>query len=146
MQRRDFLTQLSFSAIIAAAGSAVGMFARFLTPNVVTPNAGPVEIGAPQEYGVGTLTYVEAARAYIGRDQRGFYALAAICTHLGCTPRLEGKQFVCPCHGSRFAFNGEVLSGPARRPLDRIMVGPANGGKLFIDRSRTVNVDFRFSA
>lgn len=146
MQRRDFVKQLGFGSIIAAVGSVVGIFARFLTPNVVTPKAGPVEIGMPEEYVIGTLTYVEAARAYIGRDQRGFYALAAICTHLGCTPRLEEKQFVCPCHGSRFDLNGDVLAGPAKRPLDRIMVGLAASGKLFIDRSRIAAADSRFSA
>jgi cytochrome b6-f complex iron-sulfur subunit len=143
MQRRDFLKHLGFSAIIAAVGSVIGIFVRFLTPNVVTPKAGPVEIGMPEKYRMGTVTYVEATRAYIGCDQRGFYALAAICTHLGCTPRLEGKQFVCPCHGSRFRLDGEVLAGPAKRALERAFVGLTPKGKLFVDRSRTVDFEFR---
>jgi len=146
MKRRDFLEQLGFGAVIASIGSVAGIFARFLTPNVVTPKAGPVEIGMPEEYGIGTLTHIEAARAYIGRDQRGLYALVATCTHLGCTPRLEGKQFACPCHGSRFALNGDVLAGPAKRPLDHMAVGLTPSGKLFVDRSRIVSADFRFSA
>jgi cytochrome b6-f complex iron-sulfur subunit len=145
MQRRDFLKQLGFGSVIAALGSAVGIFARFLIPNVVTPKSGPVEIGSPQEYRIGAVTYVETARAYIGRDQRGFYALAAICTHLGCTPRLEENQLACPCHGSRFDLGGKVLAGPAKRPLDRITVGVAPNGKLFVDGSRIVDAAFRFS-
>ncbi len=143
MKRRDFLQQLGFGTVIAAIGSFTAMFARFLTPNIVTAKAGPVEIGMPEDYGIGAMTYVEAARAYVGHDQRGFYALVAICTHLGCTPRLEGKQFACPCHGSHFGLNGEVLAGPAKRPLDRIVVGLAPTGKLLLDRSRTVDLDFR---
>ncbi len=146
MKRRDFLQQFGFGSAIAAIGSVAGILGRFLTPNVVAPKAGPVEVGNPEEYGIGALTYVEAARAYIGRDQRGFYALAATCTHLGCTPRLEGKQFACPCHGSRFALNGDVLAGPAKRPLDHMAVGLAPSGRLFVDRSRIVDADFHFPA
>ncbi len=145
MERRDFLKQLGFGSMIAAFGSAVGIFARFLVPNVVTPKTGPVEIGKPEEYGLGALKYVDSARAYIGRDQHGVYALSAICTHLGCTPRLEGKQFVCPCHGSRFDLGGKVLAGPAKRSLDRITVGVAPNGRLFVDGSRIVDANFRFS-
>jgi len=43
------------------------------------------------------------------------------CTHLGCPYHWdEGKnEFVCPCHNSVFAITGQVVSGPAPRPLDR---------------------------
>lgn len=46
-------------------------------------------------------------------------ARSAICTHKGCKVEYEGddKEFVCHCHGSRFGLNGEVLRGPAKRPL-----------------------------
>jgi cytochrome b6-f complex iron-sulfur subunit len=42
------------------------------------------------------------------------------CTHLGCTvPWVAGeKQFHCPCHGSLYNEKGEVIGGPAPRPLD----------------------------
>jgi cytochrome b6-f complex iron-sulfur subunit len=143
MRRREFLNNLGFGTFVAAMGSVIAMFARFLTPNIVTSRGGPVEIEMPGEYSIGSLNYVERARAYVGQDQGGYYAFLAVCTHLGCTPRLEGTQFVCPCHGSRFDSNGEVISGPARRPLERIFMGRAANGKLFLDTSRTVDVNFR---
>ena len=145
LTRRDFLTNLGFGAFLAFIGTLVAIFARFLAPNLVTPAPGPVEIGMPDEYAIGSLTYIENARTYLGRDARGFYAIIAICTHLGCTPRLEGDELACPCHGSRFARDGTVLAAPATRPLERAFVGRAASGKLFVDRSRIVDMNYRFA-
>lgn len=46
------------------------------------------------------------------------------CTHLGCAYHYDDKdgEFVCPCHSSNFSLEGQVLSGPAPRPLDRYSV------------------------
>lgn len=43
------------------------------------------------------------------------------CTHLGCTVnwKAEAQAFVCPCHDAKFNIDGQVLSGPPPRPLDR---------------------------
>lgn len=56
-----------------------------------------------------------------GRD---FIALSNICTHLGCRVRwiADREQFYCPCHVGIFDKEGNVISGPPPRPLDRYMV------------------------
>jgi menaquinol-cytochrome c reductase iron-sulfur subunit len=57
------------------------------------------------------------------------------CTHLGCPYHWdEGKnEFVCPCHNSVFTITGQVVSGPAPRPLDRYETR-LQGSKLLLGR------------
>ncbi|HEX9076142.1 MAG TPA: ubiquinol-cytochrome c reductase iron-sulfur subunit [Anaerolineae bacterium] len=145
MTRRDFLGSMGWGAIVVSAGALVAALARFFDPPLTTPAPGPVEVGRPEDFAVGSLYYADKARAYVGRDERGLYAIAAICTHLGCTPRLaeRGDTFVCPCHGSQFARDGQVTSGPAMRGLDRVFVGRGANGALLVDRSHTVDARFR---
>ncbi|MHB1134058.1 MAG: QcrA and Rieske domain-containing protein [Chloroflexota bacterium] len=143
VSRRAFVTLFARGAGLVAGAAALAAFARLADPQMTTPRAGPVDVGPPERYGVGTLTHVAEARAYMGRDKSGFFAMIAVCTHLGCTPKLEGDAFVCPCHGSRFSRDGEVLTGPATRRLDRAHVGLSPKGQLVVDAGRMVEPGFR---
>ncbi len=54
------------------------------------------------------------------RDSSGFlHAFSAVCPHLGCVVQwnADEKSFDCPCHGSRFTKEGEVVNGPATENL-----------------------------
>ncbi|MCC7153027.1 MAG: ubiquinol-cytochrome c reductase iron-sulfur subunit [Bryobacterales bacterium] len=59
-------------------------------------------------------------------------AFAPQCTHLGCVYSFDNakSQFVCPCHTSAFSLDGQVLAGPAPRPLDQFVVKVENGKVL----------------
>lgn len=48
-----------------------------------------------------------------------FQAFSAVCTHQSCfVSRVQGETVECTCHGSQFsALDGEVVRGPATRPL-----------------------------
>jgi menaquinol-cytochrome c reductase iron-sulfur subunit len=64
----------------------------------------------------------EQSSAWIILDnERHVTAFSPLCTHLGCAYRwqAEKKQFTCPCHGSVFSVQGDVIAGPASRALDR---------------------------
>jgi Rieske Fe-S protein len=56
-----------------------------------------------------------------------------VCTHLSCRVNWneENSEFYCPCHAAFFSKNGEVVSGPPPRPLDRYEI-KLDGDQLFI--------------
>jgi menaquinol-cytochrome c reductase iron-sulfur subunit len=60
-----------------------------------------------------------------------------ICPHLGCrfNWHSERKQFLCPCHGSVFSLTGEVVGGPAPRPLDTLSTR-IEGDEIFVEWER----------
>lgn len=60
-----------------------------------------------------------------------------ICPHLGCQYNWNAQQheFICPCHGSVFTVNGNVLAGPAPRPLDTLPQ-EIKQGVLFVEWAR----------
>jgi glycine/D-amino acid oxidase-like deaminating enzyme/nitrite reductase/ring-hydroxylating ferredoxin subunit len=63
----------------------------------------------------------EKVAAY--RDSHGALTLrSAVCTHMGCAVGWNDAEgtWDCPCHGSRFTPQGDVISGPAETPLPEI--------------------------
>ncbi len=73
--------------------------------------------------GHGGLVGVDGRQLAVYRDEDGHtYELSPRCTHMGCTVDWNdaAKTWDCPCHGSRFAFDGSVVRGPAAEPLERV--------------------------
>src|SRR5690606_20688946 len=76
----------------------------------------------------------EKAAAWVIRtSDNEAIAYVPVCTHLGCAYRwdYDNAVFLCPCHTSTFSTTGEVLTGPAPRPLDRYQTR-IEDGKLFL--------------
>ncbi|PSO49842.1 MAG: UDP-galactopyranose mutase [Cyanobacteria bacterium SW_9_44_58] len=69
------------------------------------------------------ITYYGAGDAVYTATEAGTEAISLTCTHQGCTVQRQANgQFLCPCHGSLFAADGTVLSGPAQQNLPRLKV------------------------
>jgi glycine/D-amino acid oxidase-like deaminating enzyme/nitrite reductase/ring-hydroxylating ferredoxin subunit len=78
--------------------------------------------------GDGQLLKLDGDLVAASRDPDGsLHTVSPVCTHLGCRVawnRAE-RSWDCPCHGSRFAPDGQVLQGPAVQPL-----APQTGGDV----------------
>ena len=150
VDRRSFVAAcfapvaIGFSAMAATSLIWLLDLARFMFPNVLVEPPTAFKIGPASDYPLGGVsTKWLAARGvwivhtdqYKGRNL--IYALASVCTHLGCTPNwLEGEQkYKCPCHGSGFYVNGINFEGPAPRPLERVGLKLAADGQLEVDKS-----------
>ncbi len=72
------------------------------------------------ERGEGGIVTSGDHKVAVFRDRKGgLHVLSATCTHMGCTVKWNTteKTWDCPCHGSRFGPTGEVVNGPAAKPL-----------------------------
>lgn len=142
LSRRQFFQSSGWAIFTAALGFAFGPgLVRYLYPRVLFEPSSVFKAGFPAEYPPGTVSERWKKTPYgvwIARKEDGeFYALLAICTHLGCTPRWFGAEnkFKCPCHGSGFDREGINYEGPAPRPLERVKITLAEDGQLLIDKS-----------
>jgi nitrite reductase/ring-hydroxylating ferredoxin subunit len=72
--------------------------------------------------GHGGLVLVEGRRLAIYKAEDGsVISLSPRCQHMGCTVDWNDadRTWDCPCHGSRYRFDGAVIKGPATKDLDR---------------------------
>lgn len=135
---------LAWTAMASAAGIFTLGLARFMMPNTLVEPPSKFKVGPVSDYPADAV--VTKWKAQFGiwvvnvewAGKREIYALASVCTHLGCTPNwLEGEQkFKCPCHGSGFYKNGINFEGPAPRPLERMGIRVAEDGMVEVDKGQ----------
>ena len=135
-------------ASIVGLGLAVPLVGYVASPAFKRREASWADIGPLDQLKVGQpaqLEYVTAVRdGYMeSRIRKAVWAVkqsdgevvvySPMCTHLGCgyTWDAGDGRFECPCHLSKFSVNGDVIGGPAPRPLDRLPSRVENG-RLFI--------------
>jgi menaquinol-cytochrome c reductase iron-sulfur subunit len=150
IKRRDFLSIATWG-IGGVIGAAMGIpaVAYIIGPalkNDTTQNwamlggTSKVELGTPTLFKVkierqtGWIVDKMELSVYVLTDNgRDFVAMSNICTHLACRVRWisDREQFFCPCHDGVFAKDGNVVSGPPPRPLDRYEI-KVEDDQLFI--------------
>lgn len=135
--RRYFLEAIGGGAVgIAAAGSVV-LTVQFLSPNVLREPPSKFKAGSVEEFPVGSVTLNKEQKVFIVRANEGyFYALTAVCTHLGCITNWKSEEGIiaCPCHGSKFDREGGLIEGPAPRSLPRFSMTTDEQGTLTVDK------------
>ncbi len=89
----------------------------------LSEHLGPSEVTSFDEIAPGTgavMRHGSLKKLAVYRSERGELTIcSAICTHVGCVVHWNPfeKCWDCPCHGSQFAPDGQVLNGPALRSL-----------------------------
>ncbi len=129
LSRRDFI-KLSTNALFGLGG-LLGLAGLFRYFNYYPPEA-PVEfdLGDIANYPVGSRTVRSDIPAAILNKDGQITAKSLVCPHLGCTVAESATGFDCPCHGSQYDENGNVLAGPAQKPLANLRVEILKDGKL----------------
>jgi cytochrome b6-f complex iron-sulfur subunit len=139
MSRKNFLNVAGWFAFMSFLATAILGAIRLMVPRVLYEQPSAFKAGRPEDYVVGEVNekYKDEYRVWIVREAEGFYALLAICTHLGCTPRwlAAENKFKCPCHGSGYHKDGINFEGPTPRPLERLKITLADDGQILVDRA-----------
>jgi cytochrome b6-f complex iron-sulfur subunit len=142
--RRTFLGWALGVSLLGLLGQAGTALFQFFKPRVEPGTfGGRVVAGQVGEFQPGTVSHVSKGRFYISRlEDGGLLALWQRCTHLGCTVpwREDEKQFHCPCHSSLFTRTGEVVGGPAPRPLDMFAI-EIEDGQVVVDTGNPITRD-----
>jgi Rieske Fe-S protein len=116
------------AAGLALGGCAVlrgGASHRVLEPNQQRVEGNQLRIPLVALTGIGAgAVQVKAADNHpdlliSSAGDSGWHVITAHCTHRGCVVdwNASANEWQCPCHGSRFAPDGQVHHGPAERPL-----------------------------
>jgi cytochrome b6-f complex iron-sulfur subunit len=136
-ERRGFVKKLTVTTLILGIGGAVAQFGRFLKPNVLYEPSRVFKVGALNKFPIGSRTVIEGRGIEVVRGKDGLHAISLVCTHLGCLVKpVENDPevgYACPCHGSKFAPQGEVLGGAAPKDLPWY--------EMYMDHTRTLVVD-----
>jgi len=140
LTRRDFLNEITLGALGIAGLGSVAVTYQFFSPNVLFEPSMTFRAGNPDLYPVNSVTFLQDQLVYIVRMPEGFYAVSAVCTHLGCitTWHPERDLIECPCHGSKFKQDGTKVAGPAPRPLPHFAISLTADGDLLVDKLQNI--------
>jgi cytochrome b6-f complex iron-sulfur subunit len=116
-----------FLSLWGLGAAAVGLTFLRAPTSEKRPGEGVVRGGTLSSLPIGQARFVAhgAEPLFLVRaSETEVIALSAICTHLRCTLNWDetNGRIVCPCHAGTFDRSGNVISGPAKRPLPQYRV------------------------
>jgi cytochrome b6-f complex iron-sulfur subunit len=139
--RREFLKAMAISGVVvavAAVFSVIGQ-SRPSLPTTPPPGLPAGAVANINQVSPGNPAYFEFPTGYpnilMKKSDGNLIALSMLCTHVCCElSYVTGNQLYCPCHGSLFDENGNVLQGPAILPLPTVEFTQDNSGNVFATR------------
>ena len=120
--RRGFLDIVIGSGALVLGAVMTGTVVKYLLPPMKeSGKAGEVQAAGTTELAVGQAKKFDmnGSPALLVHMPTGYFALSAVCTHLGCIVEWDDRkqQVVCPCHNGTFDYRGNILGGPPPKPL-----------------------------
>jgi cytochrome b6-f complex iron-sulfur subunit len=129
IRRRSFLNYCIGFSLFGFGGMVAYSFGRYLFPpealgaeaegEVVRISLGEIPVGTAK-----IVRYKGEPSIVVRASEKSIHVLSAVCTHLGCIVKWDSAKtaLVCPCHAAFFDVNGNVIAGPAPRPLQSLPV------------------------
>lgn len=118
VDRREFVARSAIVAVSALLASACGGGGNATGPGGNTGGNGSLSVQVskfPALTSVGGIARVDSGQgtpvAAVRTSATTFAAFSLICPHFGCTVGITTGSFACPCHGARFASNGQWTGG-----------------------------------
>jgi Rieske Fe-S protein len=110
--RRNFMKAAAWSSAIPAFGLWLSASSKHTLSGLHT-------------YSIQISSLVNGAQIsgdyLIIKGRNGIQVFSALCTHLGCRLKdIADNSITCPCHGSQFGLDGEVVRGPALKSLEKV--------------------------
>lgn len=165
LTRRNFFKWIFLAVVAGSGALGAGGFFSFFLPRKVSAFGSKVGAGKvadfPKQTKQGSTVTTTLGTTARNRDGR-FYMMHLLdadgqtgrlmalywkCVHLGCTvPWLPAEEFTyegtkyvgmfkCPCHGSTYVPTGQIVAGPAPRPLDYMEI-ILDGDNVTVDTSK----------
>tara|TARA_B100000315_G_scaffold260158_1_gene319605 strand:+ start:5964 stop:6422 length:459 start_codon:yes stop_codon:yes gene_type:complete len=142
--RRDFFGLIGHTSIGSSVAGTAVISLKYLDPNVLFEPPFKFKLEKADDFIEDSIKFIEAKKLFIINREGGFQAISAVCTHLGCTVKLAQKnQFHCPCHGSKFDKHGNVISGPAPKPLRHYKLTLSRDRYLVVNMKKEVDAKFK---
>jgi len=143
MKRRGFIRKAALSLVSMAGALMALSYLRQFFPRLAGEKR-RFTLGDPRQFPVDTYTFLDEHNIFVYRDHEGVKAVSAVCTHLGCILEKSTEGFECPCHGSCYNDQGEVLSGPAPRDLSWYRMSRSSDGNILVDPGTRVSSADKF--
>ncbi|MCF6284538.1 MAG: ubiquinol-cytochrome c reductase iron-sulfur subunit [Candidatus Hydrogenedentes bacterium] len=144
LSRKDFLSTAGVGMCASGLALASAGALRSAVPSVLPDASAQFKAGKSEDFVPGTMKDFTEENVLVLCDADGVFAISTVCTHLGCIVGQSDGGFLCPCHGSRYDADGNVLQGPAPKGLAWFDIAQLPDGNLQVDRAKPVQVGTKF--
>ena len=133
--RREFIAAGSAVALMGLGGAVGGgALFKYMFPTVTYGAPAKFLIPIPDLPEIGDELLFEEMKTIVRRhSETEVAAISLVCTHLGCTVSRIETGFLCPCHGSQYDSDGNVVGGPAPKTLPWMEIKKVPGDQIEVN-------------